>query len=48
MTMSKNQIPEEIIKIDNKFNYLSKEKKEDILTLLIDWALNELRKLAKQ
>ena len=48
MTMSNNQIPEEIIKIDNKFNSLSKEKKEDILTLLIDWSLNELKKLAKQ
>ena len=46
--MSNNQIPEEIIKIDNKFNSLSKEKKENILTLLIDWSLNELKKLDNQ
>lgn len=46
--MSNNQIPEEIIRIDNKFNSLSKEKKENLLTLLINWSLNELKKLENQ
>jgi hypothetical protein len=42
------QIPEEIIRINDKFNSLSKEKKENILTLLCDWTLNEFKKLTKQ
>lgn len=45
--MENKQIPKEIIRIDHRFNSLSKEKKENLLTLLIDWSLNELKKITK-
>jgi hypothetical protein len=38
---------EEIIKIDHKYNNLSDEKKENLLNLLIEWSLDELKKLNK-
>ncbi len=39
---------EEIIKIDHKYNNLSDEKKENLLNLLIEWSLGELKKLDEQ